>query len=252
MDSENSPAPAARLLPPCFRLFYQGWSGRSCRLLLEAPPTLPAHPDDAVDGPLRRLARPPIRVLQRRPGLVEPLPRRGLHGVHRFIRHQAATRPYLNVAEEAGISEDAVRDVVFDDYDPAKLSQRQPKRGPKVDRLPAPRYLGLDEITLVDRKDPDKAHLREARAVLVDLESGNVLALLDDVRAETIAGWFAALSKEDRDRLRGVAIDMSRSYRPVLAKALKAKPAGLDGAESEAWDVILARPVLCRRRPLPG
>ena len=163
--------------------------------------------------------------------------------LHRFIRHQAAMRPYLNVADETGISEFSVRNVVFDDYDPEKLARRHPKRGPKIDRLPAPRYLGLDEITLVDRKDPDRAHLREARAVLVDLESGNVLALLDDVRAETIAGWFATLSKTDRARLRGVTIDMSRSYRTVLAKALKAKPAKLDDAESAAWDVILSRPV---------
>ena len=163
--------------------------------------------------------------------------------LHRFIRHQATTRPYLNVADEAGISENALRDVVFDDYDPEKLARRQPKRGPKVDRLPSPRYLGLDEITLVDRRDPDKAHLREARAVLVDLESGNVLALLDDVRAETIAEWFGALSMADRARLRGVTIDMSRSYRTVLAKVLKAKPPELDDAENAAWDAVLARPL---------
>ena len=163
--------------------------------------------------------------------------------LHRFIRHQASVRPFLNVAEEAGIAEAAVRDVVFDDYDPDRLARRQPKRGPKVDRLPSPRYLGLDEITLVDRKDPDKAHLREARAVLVDLESGNVLALLDDVRADTIAKWFGTLSRADRTRLRGVTIDMSRSYRTVLAKVLKAKPPELDDEENAAWDAVLARPL---------
>lgn len=137
---------------------------------------------------------------------------------HRYVQHQATTRPFLNIAKEIGKGVTVVRDVSIESFPSSKID-REIKR-PKHKSDIGPRYLGIDEIFLVDRSNPDLAHLKSPRATFVDLESGNVLDLLENNSSETITTWFLKLTEEERRRIRGVAIDGKFDYGHVVRKVL--------------------------------
>ena len=155
-----------------------------------------------------------------------------------YVRMQAANRPYLAVAQEMGIAESRVSSIMRHGR---SLRSRRPDQEPKPskpttpDGMPivraetdgrpwvgesrVPRYLGLDEVALVDRKN-GQAHMKLPRTVMVDLESGNLVAMFLDNRKTTIAAWFAGLEAWERSRIIGVSIDMERDYRATVRAAL--------------------------------
>ncbi len=155
-----------------------------------------------------------------------------------YVRMQAANRPYLAVAQEMGIAQSRVSSIMRHGR---SLRSRRPDQAPKPSKPTAPdgmpivraeadgrpwvgesrvpRYLGLDEVALVDRKN-GQAHLKQPRTVMVDLESGNLVAMFLDNRKTTIVSWFAGLEAWERSRILGVSIDMDRDYRATVRAAL--------------------------------
>jgi transposase len=107
------------------------------------------------------------------------------------IAEQALQRPYAQVAREVGIDEKVVRQIVK--VEQAKRLAENP--------LTAPAILGIDELTLLDRR----------RSIFTDVGERRVLDLVEDMSKETVQAWLYDLP--DKERVRIVTIDMWAAYR---------------------------------------
>ena len=156
------------------------------------------------------------------------------------MRRQAASKPYLAVAQEMGISRSVIRWMMTERFERVREMRESQRPRPPVkptdeEGLPirkvvdgrpwvgetrVPRYLGLDEVAMIDRRFPREAHLKKLRAVLFDLESGGLVDFMLDNGKPTIAAWFAGLEVWERSRIKAVAIDMNADYRATIRAAL--------------------------------
>lgn len=74
------------------------------------------------------------------------------------------------------------------------------------------RYLAVDEIAI------RKGH--RYLTVVLDFETGRVVWLGEGRKAETLAGFFALLSEQERAQVKAVAIDMWRPYEQAVRENL--------------------------------
>lgn len=112
-----------------------------------------------------------------------------------YIVAQAGPRPFLHVAEEVGVSEGTIRNVVA----AAEASRPQPE---------TPRVLGIDELYLQ----------RRHRCILTNIEAGTVLDLLSGRTYRQLLAHISAMP--DRQRVDLVTIDMHRPYLDVARATL--------------------------------
>ena len=106
------------------------------------------------------------------------------------ICEESLTKPFLNIADEYGISDTTVRNI-FKDY----VSDFDKKRVYKT-----PRVLGIDENHL----------MRKYRAVFVDIEQRTILEMLPDRNLERIENFIKSLP--DYQKIKCVTCDMYRGY----------------------------------------
>lgn len=134
---------------------------------------------------------------------VQPLPdidRRGTmtKRLAQYIQREAVRRTFLSVAEEVGVDDQTVRNVL-DDY--AQSLER------RID-FPTPEWLGIDEVHTP----------RDARCILTNLKDGTVFDFLPSRGKEMVANYLEAIP--DKETIRVVCIDMWRPYREVVREVL--------------------------------
>ena len=130
-------------------------------------------------------------------------------------REQATFRPVTQISKALGVGESSVRGHI----------SRNREAHPVVD-LPVPRYLGIDEIHLRDLGDEDDPFNNKKRAVFVDLEAGQIIALLEDNNLQTVGvelARLAAAARAEGRSIRGVAADFHRPYRTAVKEQLGKK-----------------------------
>lgn len=131
-----------------------------------------------------------------------------------YVRREQPRRAGEQIAATIGVGGSTIRGLM--------ISYRRP-----CDEIPlTPRYLGIDEIELRDLAHPTEPFKRRKRAVLTDLEFGQVIALLDDNDIQTVGECVARLAAHGT--IRGVAMDFSLAYRRVAREQLSNVPVVID------------------------
>lgn len=78
-----------------------------------------------------------------------------------------------------------------------------------IESLPFPRYLCIDEIYV------SKYLQREYACVLLDFETGNIYDLLDSRKKADLSLYFSNISKEARNSVKYISMDMWEEYRSI-------------------------------------
>lgn len=139
---------------------------------------------------------------------------------------RAALDTFGHVARDLGTAAATVRALATEAWDAVAPYE-----------VPTPRYLGIDEIILSDRRGLASPGPRP-RAIFVDIESGRVVDILPDNRKASIGRWILGLS--DRNRVRGVTTDFEPSYHEVARALLPDAQLVVDKwhATKGVWDAL--------------
>jgi transposase len=117
-----------------------------------------------------------------------------------YIRRKSLLRPFLEIAQETGVSPKTVREIFREHAKALELE--------RTEMLPTPRVLGLDGVYINSKE----------RLILTDPERGLIIDMWPKVRAESVA--LALRGLPDRERVEVVTIDMSNSLRLAVRQAL--------------------------------
>ena len=119
-----------------------------------------------------------------------------------FLKTECFLQPFTTLSERSGVSVESVRRIMLEEtvsYDLARDDN------PPI----APRVLGIDEKHIV----------HSMRGTLVDIESGQLLDLLEDNKKDTMVGAIAGLKDYDT-RIEVITTDMNNSYLSWLPTVL--------------------------------
>jgi transposase len=117
-----------------------------------------------------------------------------------YIRRKSLLRPFLEVAQETGVSPKTVREIFREHTDALELGRKE--------KFPTPRVLGLDGVYINSKE----------RLILTDPVRGLIIDMWPKVRAESVAPALRGLP--DRERVEVVTIDMSLGLRQAVRQAL--------------------------------
>jgi transposase len=126
--------------------------------------------------------------------------RRMTQRLERYIQRKSLLRPFLEVAQETGVSPKTVREV-FNEYVRALELERE-------ERCPTPRVLGLDGVYVKSKE----------RAILTDPERGLIVDVWPTVESKQLTAALRALPR--RELVEVVTIDMSPALRLAVSNAL--------------------------------
>ncbi len=111
-----------------------------------------------------------------------------------FLKTECFLQPFTTLSERSGVSVETIRRIMLEETVKYDLDRED-------NPLLAPRVLGIDEKHIV----------HSMRGTLVDIESGQLLDLLEDNKKDTMVGAIMDLKDYDT-RIEVVTTDMNNSY----------------------------------------
>lgn len=115
-----------------------------------------------------------------------------------YVRQQALARPFLHIAEEVGIDEKTVRNIL------KEHSRHLVKHSP----MPTPEWLGIDEVHV----------MRTYHCILTNLKDGSICDFLPSRRQVELVRYLSTL--KDKETVKVVCIDMSTHFRDIVVATL--------------------------------